>query len=241
MKRRIIGAIAALLMAVVGTMMVVAYIGGADQRALEGAKTVEVLVVGKNVPAGTPAEQLDAYVAAEMVPAKVVPAGAVSDVQELSGQVAAVDLMAGEQVLAARFAKPADLQEPGTVAVPEGMQEVTISLEPARVVGGQLQAGDTVGVFISMEDGPDESGVVTHLTLHKVLVTRVQGVAVTTESSADADTVPANNVLVTLAVTAPDAERIVYAQEFARTWLSKEPAEASDKGTRLVDKDEVYE
>jgi pilus assembly protein CpaB len=225
-------------MAVVGTMMVLAYIGSADQRALAGTETVEVLVVAENVPAGTPAEELAAYVVAELVPAKVAAAGVVTDVQKLAGKVATVDLLAGEQLLAARFAPPADLQEPGTVAVPEGMQEVSISLEPARVVGGQLKPGDTVGVFISMEDGPGDTMGVTHLTLHKVLVTRVQGVAVAAESG-DA-TVPANNVLVTLAVKAPDAEKIVYAQEFARTWLSKEPADASDKGTRLMDTNEVY-
>jgi pilus assembly protein CpaB len=104
-----------------------------------------------------------------------------------------------------------------------------------------LEAGDTVGVFISVEDGPGNVGAVTHLELHKVLVTRVQGVAVAPESSDASATVPANNVLATLAVMAPDAEKIVYAQEFARTWLSKEPTDASEKGTRLVDKDEVYE
>ncbi|MFT4471287.1 Flp pilus assembly protein CpaB [Arthrobacter sulfonylureivorans] len=241
MKRRIIGAIAALLMATVGTVMVLSYIGSADERALAGAESVKVLVVAEPVPAGTPAEQLGAYVSSELVPSKVVAAGAVTDLQKLAGQVATVDLLAGEQLLGERFALPSDLQERGTVAVPQGMQEVTISLEPSRVVGGQLEAGDTVGVFISMENGPGNVGAVTHLELHKVLVTRVQGVAVAPESSDTSATVPANNVLVTLAVKAPDAEKIVFAQEFARTWLSKEPTDASEKGARLVDKDEVYQ
>jgi pilus assembly protein CpaB len=240
-KRRIIGAIAALLMAAVGTVMVLSYIGSADERALAGTESVEVLVVAEPVPAGTPAEQLSAYVSTELIPSKIVAAGVVTDLQKLAGQVATVDLLAGEQLLDERFALPADLQEPGTVAVPKGMQEVTISLEPSRVVGGQLEAGDTVGVFISMEDGPGQVEAVTHLTLHKVLVTRVQGVAVTPEASNESATVPANNVLVTLAITARDAEKVVYAQEFARTWLSKEPADASEKGTQLAQKDEVYE
>lgn len=241
MKKRIIGALSALLMAITGTVMVLSYVNGANERALAGAKPVDVLVVNEDIAAGTPAEQLGESVAAQQVPAKVVPAGAVSDLTELAGQVAAVDLVPGEQVLSGRFAKPADLEAAGAVAVPKGMQEVTISLEPPRVVGGKLQAGDTVGVFMSLEEGPDEQGPVSHLALHKVLVTDVQGLAVGAEESADAAApVPANNVLVTLAVSAADAEKIIYAQEFARTWLSKEPETADEKGTRVLDKEGLY-
>lgn len=241
MKKRIIGAITALLMAVTGTVMVLSYVGGSNERAMAGARTVDVLVVGKDIPAGTPAEQLTGFVAPAQVPAKVVPAGAVSDLQELAGQVAAVALVPGEQVLAGRFARPADLKEAGTVDVPDGMQEVAISLEPPRVVGGKLQAGDTVGIFMSLEEGPDNEGPVSHLALHKVLVTDVQGLAVPAEGTAEASApVPANNVLVTLAVSAVNAEEIVYAQEFGRIWLSKQPESAEESGTRILDKEGLY-
>ncbi|WP_139005772.1 Flp pilus assembly protein CpaB [Arthrobacter crystallopoietes] len=241
MKKRIIGAVSALLMAITGTVMVLSYVNGADERALAGAKTVNVLVMSKNVAGGTPAEQLGEFVTQQQVPAKVVPSGAVSDLEELAGQVAAVDLVAGEQILVGRFAKPADLESAGAVSVPKGMQEVTISLEPPRVVGGKLQAGDTVGIFMSLEEGPKEQGPISHLTLHKVLVTDVQGLAVPAEESGDASApVPANNVLVTFAVSAADAERIIYGQEFGRIWLSKEPETADEKGTRILDKEGLY-
>jgi pilus assembly protein CpaB len=240
-KKRIIGAIAALLMAITGTVMVLSYVSGANERALAGATTVDVLVVNKDIAAGTPAEQLGEFVVAQQIPAKVVPAGAVSDLSKLAGQVAVVDLVPGEQILAGRFATPADLEAAGAVSVPKGMQEVTISLEPPRVVGGKLQAGDTVGVFLSLEEGTDEQGPSSHLTLHKVLVTDVQGLAVAAEESADASApVPANNVLVTLAVSVADAEKIVFAQEFGRTWLSKEPETADEKGSRVLDKEGLY-
>ena len=54
-----------------------------------------------------------------------------------------VDLQPGEQLLAGRFARPRALQAPGTVAVPAGLQEVSVQLEPQRAVGGRLAAGDT--------------------------------------------------------------------------------------------------
>ena len=49
---------------------------------------------------------------------------------------------------------------------------------PDRLVGGRLQAGDTVGVFASFDGdtvGTTGHPNVTHLTIHKMLVTSVQG------------------------------------------------------------------
>ncbi|EMY33877.1 hypothetical protein D477_012605 [Arthrobacter crystallopoietes BAB-32] len=246
MKTRIIGAIVALFLAVTGTVMVLSYVAGAEQRALAGTETVGVLVARAAIPEGTPSEQLTDLVAIEQVPAKVVPAGTVASIDDLAGQVAAVDLVPGEQLLAARFADPAALQEPGTVALPKGMQEVTISLEPQRVAGGRLQAGDTVGIFMSLEEGAEEPGPVSHLALQKVLVTSVQGLAAApedeagTEGTNGAAPVPGNNLLVSFAVKAADAEKIVFTQEFGRIWLSVEPDTADESGTREMTKEGLY-
>src|ERR671917_139673 len=63
--------------------------------------------------------------------------------------------------------------------IPEGLQEVTVPLEPARALGGRIAAGDTVGVFLSFDpfdigNTGEKTANVTHLELHKVVVTRVQ-------------------------------------------------------------------
>lgn len=246
MKSRIIGAIAAVLLAIVGTVLLVQYVSSAEQRALAGTETQAVLVVrnGLSVPEGTAAEDLIDFVSLEDVPAKVVPADSVTSLNELTGQVTTVELVSGEQVLKTRFADPAELEDNQLIAVPEGMQEVTILLEPQRAVGGQIVAGDTVGVFISLDGGGEVNPLaVTHLTLHKVLVTSIQGLpAQVEETSAPASTpIPAGSVLVTVAHTAREVEKIVYGQEFGRIWLSKEPETASEDGTQRVTSDEIYE
>jgi pilus assembly protein CpaB len=148
-RRRLLAAFAALVLLVVGTAVLVAYVRGADARALAGTRTVEVLVVDELIPEGTPASELTGLVRTEMLPAKAVLEGRVTDLAALSGRVSTVDLQPGEQLLAGRFENPDDLQAAGTVAVPPGLQEVSVLLEPQRAVGGRLAAGDAVGVLVS--------------------------------------------------------------------------------------------
>ncbi|ACL42393.1 conserved hypothetical protein (plasmid) [Pseudarthrobacter chlorophenolicus A6] len=246
MKTRLIGAAAALLLAITGTVAVTSYVQGADQRALKGAATMNIYVVDKSVPANTPAADLAKFVKPASVPASTVAAGAVTDLGTLTGKVTSAPLLPGEQLLDGRMVDPASLLVPGTAPVPEGMQEITVQLGPDRVVGGQLAAGDTVGVFVSFTEGAGPKGPTTHLAFQKVLVTSVQGAPAEPTGKAAATAppgppVPAGAMLITLARPAADAERIVFAAEFGTIWLSKEPATATGDGTSVITKDGFYQ
>lgn len=239
MTRRIVAALGAVLLAAVGAVLVLAYVGAADQRAMAGMETATVLTVAEPVAEGTPAEQLGELVTTAEVPRTAVAAGTVSSLEEIAGLVATTDLVPGEQVLAGRFADPASLVSPDHVEVPDGMHEVSVLLDSQRVLGSNLAAGDTVGVFVT------RSGE-THLALHKVLVTRVQGgltAPVTEDAAAESAPapVPQGSVMVTLAAAAPDAERLVWAAENGGIWLSSEPADAPEGGTRIVNEGSVFQ
>ncbi|MBS1196073.1 MAG: cpaB [Actinobacteria bacterium] len=153
--RRVIAIVIALLLAGAGTFFLVTYVRGAESRALEGEVVVGVLVAEQPIAAGTPAEDLATRVQLEQVPAKVAAAGAVDDLADLAGQVAAIALLPGEQLVAGRFLSPEDYQATlgagPRVEVPEDLLQVTVSLNPERVVGGQLQPGDVVAVFASFD------------------------------------------------------------------------------------------
>jgi pilus assembly protein CpaB len=245
--RRLLAAFAALLLLVVGTVVLLAYVNGADARALAGVRTVHVLVADQLIPEGTAGDQLDALVRTEIVPAKTAVTGRVPDLASLTGRVATVDILPGEQLLAGRFAKPGDLHAPGTVDVPAGLQEVSVLLEPQRAVGGRLTAGDTVGVVVSETD---QNGVpATHAVLHKVLVTQVQGApapvdpAAAKEDPATASSgtaAPSASLMITLAVSAAQAEAVVFGIEHGTIWLSLEPDGAQTGGTDVVTPDTIY-
>jgi pilus assembly protein CpaB len=240
-RRRLIAALAALVLAATGTVVLLAYVRGADARALAGTRTVDVLVVDRPVPEGTPAEELAELVRTERLPAKAAVLGVVTDLEELAGRVATVDLQPGEQLLAARFAAPEDLSVPGTVPAPEGAAEVSLLLEPQRAVGGRLAAGDTVGVHVSL---PDPS---THVLLHRVLVTQVQGAPVAvadgeaTDTASSGGAAPSASLMVTLGLRPEAAEAVVFGMEHGTVWLSLEPEGVDTNGTEVLTPANVYE
>jgi pilus assembly protein CpaB len=260
MKARLLGGIAALVVAIIGTVLLFNYVQSADRRALADTETEDVLVVNKEVPAGTPASQLSQYVVTKAVPRIAVAADSVDDLDALDSKVTSVALAPGEQLLNSRMVDANAFLGPARVEVPEGLQEITVRLSIDRVVGGTIQAGDTVGVFISLGDGAATveggAGNGTQLTFHKVLVTAVQfssGQAAQTQGEAtqasSQGTLKADSkdkqtssdaYLITFARNAVDAEKLVYAAEFGKIYLSKEPADATEGTSGVVNQTKVF-
>jgi pilus assembly protein CpaB len=239
-RRRLLAAFAALVLLVAGTMVLLAYVRGADARALAGTRTVEVLVADELIPQGTAGTELAELVRTEVLPAKAALQGRVTDLSSLIDLVSTVDLQPGEQLLTSRFESPDERQAPGTVEVPEGLHEVSVLLEPQRAVGGRLAAGDTVGVVVSM------STPATHAVLHRVLVTQVQGAPAPAPAEGEAEpasagsAAPSASLMITLAVSAAQAEAVVFGIEHGTLWLTLEPADADVSGTEVITPDNIY-
>lgn len=281
MNRRVLGLVASLALATVGTFLVLSYVNNADERAAAGEERVEVLVVTTPVAAGEEASRLGGKVAAELVPARAQAAGAVASLDELGDRVAAVDLLPGEQLLDARFISAEELEAQRAVEVPDDLVEVTVSLSPERAVGGLVQPGDRVAVFSSFEpfalgavepgsleqvfgafggvtetnleqpENPFGSNLKTpntsHIILHKVLVTSVQierlPAAIDREDAEEVgvELAPTGNLLITLALDAPSAERVVFTAEHGSVWLAREPDAVSETGTQIQTRGTIYE
>jgi pilus assembly protein CpaB len=266
MKRKIIGILLAVALATVGTFALVSYVQSAKDDAVAAERPVRVYVVDEAIPRSTPVADIKKSVKVVEVPAQVRATDAVTDLSALDGDlVAAVDLEPGEQLLTSRLVAAKDL---ASASVPKGLQEMTVSLQPARAVGGELKPGDTVGVVLSFEpfelntstkrapdepSTPDKSPNMTHLTFHKVLVTRIQfdqSETTTAENATNADKskdpatatqpAPSNNLLVTLALSSSQVEQVAFAAEFGHIWLTAEGAGADESGTRIVTLGQVF-
>lgn len=253
MKRRLGGLAVAMVMATIGTVALVAYVQSAKDKALAGEQLVDVLIVTEPIAKGVAARDITA-IRTVQVPAKVKAEGAVSSLAELDDLVAGARLVPGEQLIAGRFVTAVTAAQ--RADVPPGMLEITLSLEPQRALGGQVRVGDTVGVLASF-DPQGQGGAVasTSLILHKVLVTAVQ-IELTpndplgrnnNDDDDDEDNpgnaptpAPTGKLLVTLALDAPSVERVVFAGEHGRVWLSAEPKDAPQVGARIVTPGNVF-
>ncbi len=153
MNKRLIGVALAAVLAVVGTFAVLAYVRDADDRARSDVELVEVYVIEARGEAGTDEAGMRQAVGTTLIPATNVVDGVITDLTQLDGRVAAVDLVAGEQLLATRLVdeEAYDDGRSRLTSIPVGKHEVTISLDPERVIGGQLVPGDTVAVIGSFD------------------------------------------------------------------------------------------
>ena len=264
MKTRLLGGIAALLVAIIGTVLLVSYVQNADKRALAGTETQTIYVVQKAIPAGTAADKIEASVTKKDVPKLALADNNVTDLASLGSKVTSVALMPGEQLLTSRMVEENAFLGPSRVQVPAGLQELTLKLPIERVAGGKVVAGDTVGVFLSLEQATEagadgQTGTKsskTQLSFHKVLVTASQfsnGAAAQTGNSPSASgtsqassttstsKAPSDDMyLITIARNSADAERIVFAAEFGKVYLSKEPGDALETGASFVDSSRLF-
>lgn len=246
MKTRIIGAILALILASAGAFALISYVRGADARAAEGAELSEVYIVQQEIPRGALGESVSDHVKVDTVPTRNVVGDPVTDLSELDGLVASASLLPGEQLSSARFVDPQDISESGDVPVPAGMQLLSFALPADRVVGGQVEAGDHIGMISTID--PDEAGdeqdvinPITRFAFHTVLVTRVQGLTRPDDGdkSGKVDQESGSSIMLTIALSAHDAERWVFFTEgfdgdYAKMWLTLETAETDNSGTAPV-------
>ncbi len=280
MNRRVIGVLVSLALAAIGTWVIVSYVQGADDRALEGQETVEVLVVDQPIARGTPASALDSLVKPVRVPVVSTARGAVTDLGQLEGRFASVDLLPGEQLVSSRFVAAEALVQVVDVEVPPELLQVTVELSPERVLGGELTPGDLVAIVASFQpftlDAVEPQGTdnlqdfiqpdpgtegdqppeplrtpnTTHIISQKVLVTNIQfsspppsaqdsatGVVVTTPQP---NLSPGGSLLVTLALSAPDVEKLVFTAEFGSLWVAKETPESDEGGVQIQTRGTIY-
>lgn len=268
-----IGVLIAVALAAVGTIVLVSYVQSAEDRALAGQETVDVLVVNTPIDAGTPVDELNSETLRyEKVPRTTLTAGAVANLDSVQDKVVAVDLVPNEVLTAARLVAPQAFDDRTTlVEIPEGFLEVTVAVSPAKVLGGFVSPGEYVAVVASFKGARVDSGTIvtedgqtvpvppdlvdalteagatqtTGILIHKALVTEVQVEKRPPETEDTAENgpelAPQADMLVTLALPAPEVERVVFTAEHGAIWFAREPVDAPEGGTRVQTGSSIYD
>ena len=235
MKRRLLIIVLALILAAVGTSGVLAYVKGANARAIAGMKAVSVLVAQKLIPSGTAAGEAmrSGMLSSQTLPASSVPAEALSAIPSaMSSLVLSADLQPGQLLLRPMLVTAS--QTTSGLAIPPGMMAVTLAFCLPEVVAGAVQPGSEVAVFdtvglntgspISAAPGCAGAHTQTGGTIKtRVVLQRVQVLSVgqapaggtgststsTSALSSTSTTSSQTGSLVTLAVTQAQAEQLI--------------------------------
>ena len=146
MTRRLVSAIAAGVLAILGAVLLVSYVNNADSRAMADMDPIEVLVVSAPIPQGTPAEEIAASVTTQRVPRAAVGPNPVRSIAEVAGRVASTDLQPGEQVLNARFVTRQSLERFGGIPVTVGL--TTDDAEPGAAGDGAAVSAGGAAVMV---------------------------------------------------------------------------------------------
>jgi Flp pilus assembly protein CpaB len=246
MNRRIVAAFVAAALALGAFVSIFLYVRNADARALNGVVAKDVYVVVNPITKGTLAENLGTNVQLIQIPAKAVPDQAVSNLAAIQSKAAAIDLVAGEVLLTSRFVDPTVAAD-DTVAVPKGMEQMSLVVKPEQVRGGILKAGETIGVVLSVKPsapqpisipgiGPVtiDGDTITKQIMNKVLVTRVQGGTVPAADASGSSPLPASSVMITVALSTSDIEKLTWAQSAGALLLTVENKDTDDSSSQYT-------
>ncbi|SKB08549.1 Flp pilus assembly protein CpaB [Aeromicrobium choanae] len=218
MNSRVIAAIAAAVLAIVGIGAVVAYAASAKNRAFEGAELVKVYRVVNDLSANADSATVGDNVELVSLPNASVAKGAISDLKAIEGLKTTVPLVQGEQLLDSRFAKEG-AKAASKANVPDGLQEMSVSLDAAAGVGERIDEGVRVGVIATVEKDDDKR---SRMIAQNVLVTNVK-------SNED------NTMVVTLAVNTSQATGVAAAAQFGQVRLTVQNDKTNRDGASAVD------
>ncbi|MGN6722457.1 MAG: Flp pilus assembly protein CpaB [Marmoricola sp.] len=199
---------AAAVIAVLGTLLVVAYVRSANSRAADQYHAVKVLKVVKTINQGETvgSAQASGAIALGDVAQSSVLSGALTDLSSISSDVALTTLYPGEQIVAAKFGSA---QSSTGVTIAKGMIAVSFSLTDPSRVASFVNPGNAVAVFLT-----DRGSTYTRLVVPKVQVIAVGSTSTQPTQSANPAQAGTSlpSTLITFAVTQKNAEKLFFAQ-----------------------------
>ncbi|MGH9285721.1 MAG: Flp pilus assembly protein CpaB [Acidimicrobiales bacterium] len=145
-RRALIVVTAAILAAAAG-VATYGYLEGVEERAFRGATLVEVFRVKARIAQGEVGETIRSadFVEGARIPREFRPASALTSLDELSGKRALTELSVNTVLTSDQFGgRDAPVTFANTLG--QGLQAISISVDPVRAVAGLLVPGDHVNV-----------------------------------------------------------------------------------------------
>jgi pilus assembly protein CpaB len=227
----------AAIAALAAIAVLLAFMRGYKHRLDVGADPVTVLVAKGSLPKGSSGDLIAAKGLFQATGFKrdEVKEGAITDPASLRGTVASHNLVPGQQLTAADFAKPTD---PVLSKLGADQRAVTLPLDSAHGMIGEIHAGDHVDVFAGFQVQPEGAGrprPVLRVLLQDVEVLKAP------ETQAKGGLGGGNQTQnVVLRVPQKDAPQLAFALDNGKIWISLRPqAGATQDRPSLVTLDQL--
>ncbi|MFL5881726.1 MAG: Flp pilus assembly protein CpaB [Actinomycetota bacterium] len=235
MQSRVLAILIAVVLALVATAALVVYVNGADRRAVSGQEPRMVWVAAQLIKAGTSGQTArnTGLIKQVPVPNKNVVAGAVLSMPQIENRYAAVDIVAGEQLLLRRWVGAEDVAGRRLLQIEPGHQALAIEMDMVRQVAGFVTPGDKVSLVLSMKrPAPGGDLERSQFLLQNVQVLAV-GATALANSAAQGGGSRVNQgrgevAAVTLSIPDERVEQVVYAAENGSIYMTLLPPDAKD-------------
>ena len=235
MQSRVLATLVAVVLALVATAALVVYVNGADRRAISGQEPRMVWVAAQLIKAGTSGQTArnTGQIKQVPVPNKNVVAGAVLSMPQIENRYAAVDIVAGEQLLLRRWVGAEDVAGRRLLQIEPGHQALAIEMDMVRQVAGFVTPGDKVSLVLSMKrPAPGGDLERSQFLLQNVQVLAV-GATALANSAAQGGGSRVNQgrgevAAVTLSIPDERVEQVVYAAENGSIYMTLLPPDAKD-------------
>lgn len=196
------------------------YLSNERRASAKAVPIAKLLVVKERVPANTliSAEQF----VVESRPVQYIPAGAISAPETAVGRQAKWELSPGDPITEEKLAKPGE--EAIVLPIPKGKRAVTVKVDEVVGVAGFIQPNSIVDVIATWDvEGTPHS---------KVILQKLQVLAVAQESSRSDDPKAKITSSVTLAVSPSEAEKVILSTERGSIRLAmRSPDETTEAKT----------
>ena len=220
MTRRSALLVAALGIAALGTLLIILWVQGIEDRAKEDQELVEVLVATETIQVG---ETLEDAQAAGKIETREINAiaqvgGALSETDTIEGQVALETIYPDEQIIAQNWGEAGEEQ---TLGIEDKEMAISIDLSDPDRVAGFVTPGSEVSVFCTALDAqvilPNgetrDVGDFTRIIVPRTSVLGIGNTAVasrtTTTEEGESTTEEVPRTVLTLSVSQDEAEKII--------------------------------
>jgi Flp pilus assembly protein CpaB len=207
-----------ILAAALAGILLLVYISQYRNSVSSSNKAVQVVVAKALIPKGTPGDvvRTQGLFQTTSVARDQLRDGAFVDVSGLTGRVATADIFPGQQLTGAEFSVATSTTI--STKLSGDLRAVSVPVDSARGLVGQVEAGDHVDVLASWTPQNSPNGPVVREIMHNALVLRGPGAP----TGGGLTSAGASNIV--LRAKAHEAAQFAWASDNGRVWVVLRPS-----------------